>query len=438
MEKFQAGFAKIEITPPLGSLMSGFVIRTEGATAVHDPLFARALALSDGKQTALLLILDVIGVSSQLVASLRQQITGQTAIPCDQIAILATHTHGGPVMLEDALLGSVDASYLEFLSAKTTSVATEAVAALHPVSIFAGLGQEITVAHNRRVEGGPIDPDVPVLRFENEAGLYALFASYACHPVMLGPNNLQFTRDYPGYFVDTLEELYPQTHILFATGCCGQINTPGHSAQDSIKGLGFELRTFAEAKRLGRLLASAALHTSETLANPRQQSELAFSPLKLKRKLATLPLKPAEPPSQEEIAAKEQELESLESHQTSQRAVLESYLNWAKTQDWQQTEVMSEVMCIMLGKLCLALYPGEVFVEHGLELKARFPDLILITLAYANAAPGYIPHHSAYRQGGYEVEEAFRYYGYPAVYCEDAGDKLVNALTELIQSAKEA
>ncbi len=436
MEQFQAGFAKIEITPPLGSPMSGFVIRTEGARAVHDPLYIRALALSDGTQTALLIILDVIGVGTKLVEAIRSQITAQTAIPLEHIAVMATHTHGGPVMLEDALLGSVDSNYLEMVSTRATKIAAEAVAALRPVSISLGIGQETTVAHNRRVENGPTDPDVPVIRFEDKDGLYALFTSYACHPVMLGPNNLSFTRDYSGYLSDTLERLYPQTHVLFATGCCGQINTPGHSAEDSIKGIGFELRTFTEAQRLGRLLASAVLHTSETLASPRNNNALSFSKLKVQRQVIALPLKPALPPSQEDLNVKE--LELLDANQAGQRAVLRSYLNWAKTQDWGQTEVKTEVMCIVLGKLCFAMYPGEVFVEHGLELKARFPDLTLVTLAYANAAPGYIPHHSAYRQGGYEVEEAFRYYGYPAVYREDAGDKLVNTLTELIQTAKDA
>ena len=35
--------------------------------------------------------------------------------------------------------------------------------------------------------------------------------------------------------------------------------------------------------------------------------------------------------------------------------------------------VPAEVMVVTVGKLPLILYPGEVFVEYGLELKQQFP-----------------------------------------------------------------
>ena len=56
-----------------------------------------------------------------------------------------------------------------------------------------------------------------------------------------------------------------------------------------------------------------------------------------------------------------------------------------------------------------------------------------MTLAYANGRPGYIPHRSAYPAGGYEVDEAFRYYGYPSCFAPEAGELIVETALELLE-----
>ena len=115
-------------------------------------------------------------------------------------------------------------------------------------------------------------------------------------------------------------------------------------------------------------------------------------------------------------------------------ARLETFLRWSKrvSSDTRRA-VTEEVMVIALGEVVLVVFPGEMFVEFGLELKARFPDLTLVTLAYGNGAPGYVPHRTAYVRGGYEVEEAFRFYGLPAVFAPQAGEALLGAATEMLR-----
>jgi hypothetical protein len=89
-------------------------------------------------------------------------------------------------------------------------------------------------------------------------------------------------------------------------------------------------------------------------------------------------------------------------------------------------------MTIGIGDVAFVLLPGEMFVEYGMAIKERAAPRSVVTLAYANGAPGYVPHRSAYPAGGYEVEEAFRYYGYPACYAPEAGEALVEAAVELL------
>jgi len=47
----QAGAARADVTPPVGGLMYGYGARgTNVSTGVHDPLYAKALVLSDGDE----------------------------------------------------------------------------------------------------------------------------------------------------------------------------------------------------------------------------------------------------------------------------------------------------------------------------------------------------------------------------------------------------
>jgi len=114
-----------------------------------------------------------------------------------------------------------------------------------------GVGLEATVARNRRIVGGPIDPTVSAIRVDTDGLLAALVFRYACHPAALGPANTQVSAEYPRYVTRATDAVYPGSIGLFLTGCAGQLNT-GHLE-----------RTFEEEARLGRAVAGAATQATE-------------------------------------------------------------------------------------------------------------------------------------------------------------------------------
>ena len=66
-----------------------------------------------------------------------------------------------------------------------------------------------------------------------------------------------------------------------------------------------------------------------------------------------------------------------------------------------------EVQTIALGdEIAIVSLPGEIFVELGLDLKARSPFKQTFIVELANGAIGYIPNASAYPEGNYEVISA--------------------------------
>lgn len=444
------GTARAVITPPVGSELSGFAARTAPMRGVHDDLYARALAWSSGgasspASTVVLLTLDVIGLDRHVVGMIRGRITARTGIADENIAVTTTHTHGGPPVMEGRLGGHVDGTYLGFLIDTAAGAALAAVDAVGPVTARYTLGHESQVGKNRRIAGGPMDPDVPVLRFDAPDGsVRALLVSYACHPVTLGTDNLLATADYPGYVVRTLESLYPGAHVQFVTGCCGQINT-GHVAQDSVSGRGMGRRTYEECARLGRAIAGAALQASEHGAPPGGEAlatafeEHGNGKVSARRRVVELPLQSA--PAPEELRTQAEiwraEAERLERSDAPAGDVLlrHAWARWAEAtaeDPHPAHSVAAEVMVLALGGIRLVLLPGEAFVEFGHEIKRRAGRKALMVAAYANGNPGYIPHRSAYAQGGYEVTEAYRFYGYPAGFAPEAGELLVEEALRLV------
>ena len=54
-----AGFSRVDITPPLGTAMTGY-FKERRAKKVLDPLQINCVAFSDGKAKALVMVVDTI------------------------------------------------------------------------------------------------------------------------------------------------------------------------------------------------------------------------------------------------------------------------------------------------------------------------------------------------------------------------------------------
>ncbi|MBQ2743084.1 MAG: hypothetical protein IJF32_09795, partial [Oscillospiraceae bacterium] len=66
----KAGFARGEITPPLGVSVQGY-FEPRTAKGVLDPLLATAVAFDDGEKRAVVMSIDVIGMNMEFMSLLR-------------------------------------------------------------------------------------------------------------------------------------------------------------------------------------------------------------------------------------------------------------------------------------------------------------------------------------------------------------------------------
>jgi neutral ceramidase len=409
----RAGVAVRDVTPPAGAALSGFAARTARATGAHDPLLVHALVVED---TALVTV-DVVGLHEDDCAEIRRR----CALPADHVVVHATHTHGGPVSMRGRLGGPVDEAFIAALVTTCAEAVDAAHAAREPVQVRAGYGAGPGVARNRRRPDGPVDDALPVLHLRRPDGsLLAGVVSYACHPVVLGADNTRFTADYPGVVRRVLAERLGGP-VLFVTGCAGDANT-GHSAAASISTEAAAGRTFAAAERVGTRVAEAALTATP---EPGAGSVRALS-----REVALA----LDPPTGAEVAA---DVTAWEAEATTaepaRAALLREWAAWGRARPAGPPTWSGSVSVLRWGPALLVALPGEPFAAAAHAVRRQAPAGTTVVVAgYSGGCPGYLPPVEEHAYGGYEVEEAHRYYGMPGPFARGAAERLLDAVRPLL------
>src|SRR5689334_882485 len=113
--RLRAGAARVEITPPIGIDLTGYLARQNPSDSVRDPLFVRALVLDDGDSQVALVSCDLLGFDRDLVDEIRDRIAAATRIPAPNVMLACTHTHGGPATILLVDCGEINPPYVETL-----------------------------------------------------------------------------------------------------------------------------------------------------------------------------------------------------------------------------------------------------------------------------------------------------------------------------------
>lgn len=237
----EAGAGKADITPPLGAPLNGYGARMgRGATAVHDPLWARALYLDDGTTRLFLVSLDLVAVPPELRARVLE--LAPDVAPRENIILAATHTHSGTGgMTRKMPVRLVSGRFMpEVLEAAATGI-VQAMQQAYDTRTRAAVGHgtltQTDLTHNRRFGDGPSDPQVGVILVEDADGNpISVVANMAAHPTSVGDEDLYtVSADYPGFYCSHLEALTrPECVPLFLNGTQGNqtIGSPPQNKTD--------------------------------------------------------------------------------------------------------------------------------------------------------------------------------------------------------------
>jgi len=418
MSQLRAGFAATSITPKQATALSGFAARTGLAAGTLDDLEARALVLERGTRRVALVALDLIGVPD----AFESQLAAALGADAPSLMVCATHTHAGPPSLARARLGAPPAGYVEGLVGSVAETVRRAAAAAEPAGVAHRRVLAPGIAHNRRDPAGPVDHEADVVALVRaDGGLAAAWVTFACHPVVLGPDNLRYSADFPAAARRALEARLG-CPALYTTGCAGEINL-GHSALDSIRRIGLDKRTPEEAERIGRRLAQAIADSLER-DPPRAGADdaLGFADAHVAARFA-----PPHAQARGEIEAAARRVLADAGVSAGERIMAQIDLDWLADPPQAAGWPALRVSALALGEVRACFLPGEIFVETALAMRRAAADLMVV--GYAHANPGYIPPATA--RGGYEVDIAWRPYGAPGPFAPGMAEELAGAATWL-------
>lgn len=402
--KVRAGVGARIINPPLNSPMAGFSARLGGAVGVHDDLMAKALVLEDEKCTCVIVCLDIIHISLPRTQRIRNLVNKATGIPVENIMISASHNHSGPDL--DAPECEEWASSFE---TQVVDAICEAWSCREDASLGVGIGSVTSIGVNRRGKNS-IDNSVGVLKVTGSDGrLLAILMNYTCHAVVLGPDNRLISADYPGYAQRHVKDMSgcEDVVVMFTNGAAGDINT-GHSADVSAIGGFIPGRTFERAEALGKRLADAVV---ETVGIIRESEEVIIDVVTCPWEARYRKDLPVLEDTMERIADLKERLNELKKENSKDIASVQLDLTYQKIILDNLKEIsnsptgkrLTETQGIRVGDAVFVSLPGEVFVELGLDIKAKSPFPYTFTVGYANDYIGYVPTKEAFLEGGYEV-----------------------------------
>jgi neutral ceramidase len=265
-----------------------------------------------------------------------------------------------------------------------------------------------------------VDPALPVLRLVASDGtVIAVIVAYACHPVVLGADNLLWTADYPGFVRLALERHHPGAVALFLTGCTGDANT-GHKVVASSTLAPQAERSFAAAECIGERIAAMAL------AAPARRMEGAVAANSTTLALSLVARETAPPD-----ALARQWRKELATATAGQAAALHTFIDWAETIATRElTPWPARVTVLRWCGVRIIALPGEIFAATALRIRGSL-DGPTVTIAYADGVPGYLPPADEYAHGGYEVDEAHRFYGMPAAFAPGCAERLADVAIAL-------
>lgn len=421
---WQAGLAKVVITPAEPVWLSGYASRTKPSEGAVQDIYAKAVAFQDQRGNRLVIVTtDLIGIPRPLAEAVAEQARQQHKLQRAQLLFAASHTHTGPA-LAGALLGmNLDtpeqrasiAAYTAKLQTQLITVIGQALADLQPARLAHGVGTA-RFGVNRRVftpEGvkggvnpdGPVDHSVPVLRIESAEGkLRGMLFGYGCHNTTLTGEFYQISGDYAGFAQAALEKAHPGAQAMFVTGAGADINPNPRSK-------------LAFAQNHGAELAAAV---EQTLA---QAIPLARGNLKVAFDLIALPFGPMPTQAEWEARAKEQNIYKRK-HAERWLARLQRDGKLMKDYDYA-------VQTVQFGNgLRLVALAGEVVVDYALRLKRELGSQGLWVVGYANDACSYIPSARVLKEGGYEAADSMWYYDLPTSFAPEIEDRIVGKVRQ--------
>ena len=432
-ELYTAGFARLDITPPLGVPINGYFYKRIGK-GVLDPLFVNAVAFGEGEKRAVLLVLDMMALPGQVGYEWSVKIARELGLSEQSVFLCCTHTHTAP-LVEGA--GS-DEMYDAWLLRRLCDAVTIALDDCKPVVDVQWVQERAEgLAFPRRyvLNDGTVmtnpagtyreqirefacenDDTLRLIRILREGGPELTIVNFQSHPDNIGGEF--YSADYPGAFRNRVELGREGVRCIFLDGAEGQM-----VASDRRKGPK-EPASHEKAMRYGARLGDFVLDIFDKTVSTGQKG-LYFGQAEVRLKTKRDPSRVPEARRILELheQGKDEQIHPFKKQAIYMVAEAGQLCRLEKTmEDYRDVPVSAVAFC----GLALGGIPGEPFNEVGVQVRANSKFAATCVCCLTNGSHGYFPTAQAYEQGGYEV--------YNTPYVKGCAEQLADGLDRLLES----
>ncbi len=439
----KSGFGRVDITPPLGSYMSGYY-DPRYAKGILDPLLATAVAFDDGEKRAVILSVDVIGIGQHKVGPIREAIAEATGIPKKAVFVHGTHIHTGfgpgfgKRRPEDDFYES---DYLLWLTKRLCDAAVLAFNDLAPAKMLytRGRAEDVAFVRRFRMKDGSVrtnpgwqcpDIDHPLGTPDEESQLLIIkregkpeigIVNFQVHTDVIGGEYL--SADYPGFVRRTYEKNIENSRCMYLCGTQGDTNhVDVRRPQDTWS------HGYLRSEYMGKKIAYSVL------SNYDLAQELSGDKVNFVEKVITVKYNKAENEEELERAkalvelqkkvGTDEALKGVEPVMRRVELIAEASRIVRMTTMPEEKELVMTALSV--GDMAFACFPGEPFTDIGRAVKKNSKFALTIPVCCANGYEGYFPTEQAFSEGGYEV--------LTTSYARGSAEKVLEASTEIVNS----
>ena len=424
--QLRVGVGRSDITPPIGTYLSGYGREGRFAESINDPLHSTVLVFDQNGEKAALISLDWIMVDEVDCDRIRAEIATKTGIA--HVTVCATHTHCGPNTMQMWGWGEKDVDYIAQALPKIVESVVLADASLQSARVGIGTAQSDVGINRREIMSnqqsvglgfnpwGPYDPEMTVLRFVGDSGAIATLVHYGAHPTALGIVRF-ISRDWPGVMIDRLETI-TGAPVLYINGAEGDVAPRTNIHAPVGDGL-------SAALEVGYRAAAHAMWAYNRVKEFRDL-DLAVHEEEIVLPLGALP---ALEEARKALTAAEEKKEQWGEGVANfnyWRAVVEAHAEPPK-----RSRAFFQRL-IALGPVVFVPFAGEPFSEIILRLRHHSPFQHTLCAGTTNGVHGYYVTREARARGGYEVWVARAYGAY--LFADEIDDVLVKENLKLLQT----
>ena len=413
-----AGFASVDITPPMGLNIPGYY-HARYADGIETNLVLRAAAFACGETKLVVFNCESIGMRAAAFDIIKKKIAQRCGISEDAIYINCVHSHTSFRVLpvEDGEEMTDLNIYLLRLFQQFADCAQFAFEDLKPCTLEMAVGKGVNLGFVRKyrmADGsartnppardpnivGPIgtpDPDVPLIRVRREDAKEILIIGYGAHADMIG--GTKYTPDWPGYVVRLLDNALEDVHTMFLLGPEGNVSALNRMHPElgapGPKGPG-------KAKAFARRLAAEVLRIYD-MTQPVEGESIAYAHKYVQ--IGKNSYDPTQLPMVEEIVKiyreKGDKAPELQQFPMKHQEALRIKANLTRPEFFNL-----RISGIRLGEIAFVGIPGEPFACIGMDIKAASPIARTVVTACTNGHEGYYPDAASYEEPGYSYERA--------------------------------